>query len=111
MGNLQTNEKQMETFFEKPAAYMLPHKNPDENSDDPKPVKKKRFKPKAMIGSVRKPNLDFSQDLSYLTHQTEIVRKKMRESQVQKSKGLNQKREAARQAHKLNRKKQAILKD
>ena len=35
----------------------------------------------------------------------------MRESQVQKSKGLNQKREAARQAHKLNRKKQAILKD
>ena len=62
MQNLQTTEKQMEAFFEKPAAYMLPHKNPDENSDNPIPVikKRKKFKPKAMIGSVRKPNLDFS---------------------------------------------------
>ena len=54
----------VEKFFKQPAVYMQPHKNALEELEKQKGY----FKPKVMIGSLRKPMREFTTDLSYLQH-------------------------------------------
>ena len=61
-----------------PAVYMQKHKN-----HVGKPVKAKlKSKPVVIVGSLEKPNIDYTADLSIMAHRTSLIKKKMRESSV-----------------------------
>ena len=49
-----------EQLLMKPAVYMRPHKNRKGNATKPENA----FKPKVMLGDLRKPNVEFTSDLA-----------------------------------------------
>ena len=62
-----------EQVLRKPAVYMQPHKNAvlEELKE------RNKFKPKVMLGDLRKPSVQFSSDLNQIMHNTRIMKKKM----------------------------------
>ena len=66
-------ENYAEKILEQPAVYMNPHKNALEEE-----VKKRnKFKPKIMLGDIRKPSCQFTSDLVIIQHNTRVIKKKM----------------------------------
>ena len=70
--NVRMNNK-AEQVLRKPAVYMQPHKNAvlEEMKE------RNKFKPKVMLGDIRKPSCQFSSDLVQIMHNTRIIKKKM----------------------------------
>lgn len=70
--NVRMNKK-AEQVLRKPAVYMQPHKNAvlEEMKE------RNKFKPKVMLGDIRKPSCQFSSDLVQIMHNTRIIKKKM----------------------------------
>lgn len=77
-----------EQILRKPAVYMQPHKNAvlEELKE------RNKFKPKVMLGDIRKPSCQFSSDLVQIMHNTRIIKKKMAAMGTQQSNSLKQAR-------------------
>lgn len=65
---------------------MKPHKNA--LADDIQ--RRKKFKPKVLIGDLRKPNTEFTSDLVTIAHQSRLIRRKNAEMGTEESKSLEQ---------------------
>ena len=64
---------------------MKPHRNSIVKDRE----KAKHYKPRAILGDIRKPNLQFTSDLAQIAHNTRLVKKKMKQSGTKYSEGLN----------------------
>ena len=62
---------------------------------------RKNFKPKVMLGDLRKPNIEFTSDIVYITHNTRIVKKVKTQAQCGESDSLLQLRKKERQRNKF----------
>ena len=95
----------IEKFFKTPAIYMQPHKNALEEIEK----RKGYFKPKVMLGSLRKPIREFTSDLQYLQHtSSKLIKKQKKDSRCIESISLKQKHISTRKHDKLLKKAQAI---
>jgi hypothetical protein len=56
--------KKVEKLLERPAIYMRPHKNALTDEI----LRRNKFKPKVLIGDLRKPNTEFTSDLVTIAH-------------------------------------------
>ena len=52
---------------------MAPHKNIQKAYVH----KKQKFKPKIMVGDLRKPICEFTSDLNFMAHNTRLIKKRM----------------------------------
>ena len=77
----------VEKFFETPAPYMNARKKDIQEIETTNI--KRRVKPKVMVGSLRKPNIEYIADLGILHHSTKLLKKQMREMAVRSSVSLN----------------------
>ena len=69
--------------------------------------KRKRFKPKTMVGDVHKPNVEFTSDLVTLAHQTNLVKKSKAEFNCRASNSLKE----LRRHERIRRANNAIIKE
>ena len=76
--------KKIHRFLEQPAVYMNPHKN----ALSEQIARRKKFKPKVMLGDLRKTNCEFTSDLVQIAHNTRLVKRKMAETKTEKSNSL-----------------------
>ena len=61
----------------------------------------KSFKPKVMLGDLRKPNIEFTSDIVYMAHNTRIVKKGKTQASCVESNSLQQLRKKERQRNKF----------
>lgn len=61
----------------------------------------KSFKPKVMLADLRKPNIEFTSDIVYITHNTRIVKKIKTKAQCVESRSLLELRKKERQRNKF----------
>ena len=101
--NLAVKDK-IEKLLKSEPVYMMPHKNALAELE----ARKNYFKPKIMLGSLSKPNIEFMSDLFYMTHNRKLVKKQMKEAEIAKSSSLMQKRESTRKNDKLQKKTREI---
>ena len=78
---------------------MRPHKNELLKES----LKPRKFKPKVMIGNLKKPICEFTSDLVLLAHHTRLVKRQMLESGTLHSKSLQQSRIGKRRRHKYQK--------
>lgn len=83
-------------FLQAPPVYMKPHKN----SLNHVQKMKEKYKPKTMVGDLRKPNCEFTSDLNIIAHKTRLIKKKMVEMGTTESASLKQERLRKRIARK-----------
>ena len=69
--------------------------------------KRKRFKPKVMVGDIHKPNVEFTSDLVTLAHQTNLVKKSKAEFNCRASNSLKE----LRRDERMRRANKAIIKE
>ena len=60
------------------------------------------FKPKVMVGDLRKPQCEFTSDLNFLAHQTRLMQRKMAEERTVESDSLQQLRLKTRVKRKID---------
>ena len=100
--NLAVRDK-VDKFLDRPAVYMQPHRNQLAKIE----FAKKKFKPKVMVGDLRKPTNEFTSDLTQIAHNTRLIKRRMQEDGTKKSVSLSQKRHKDR----VRRKAQAVVRE
>ena len=96
MRQVQLRDK-IDIFLERPAAYMIPHKNQKAAAEK----RKDKFKPKVMVGDLRKPTCEFTSDLVLMAHNTRLIKRKMDEEGAKASESLQQLRLKERAKRKI----------
>lgn len=102
MRQVQLRDK-IDQFLQQPAAYMIPHKNQQAAAMK----RKDKYKPKVMVGDLRKPTCEFTSDLVLMAHNTRLVKKKMDAEGTKTSESLQQ----LRLRERVKRKQKTLIKD
>ena len=84
-------------ILDMPPPYMKQHINAQKNAER----MAKSFKPKVMLADLRKPNIEFTSDIVYITHNTRIVKKIKTKAQCVESRSLLELRKKERQRNKF----------